>query len=487
MANNQGSGQLFPFSSKMDNLLRGPYQTIQPGQKIAEGAEKMNREDVDALVIIENGVAKGIVTEQDLVKKALAKGISVDQPIEKIMSPKIITIQKNQPIFDGLMLMISHKVRHLLVMDKDDVVGLVSEHDWIAFQRRHPAAVIHEIAGAETYDEIAKLKYQSSGLAKRIFEREGNAISLVTLFAEINDRVTKRVIELALKKFKDEGKGEPPVPFCWIGMGSEGRKAQTVFTDQDNGIIYDNVPSSEEDHTKQWFLAFAEEVVGGLETCGFPRCGGNIMATNPELCLSYEGWQKLFSRIISSVDPAGLLKASIYFDFRHLYGKEELAENLWRFLKERVLSNRSFLRHMAGNMMAASRPPVNTLRWRMSSLFNLTLQPFDIKRQALAPLVDVGRILGLQCGSVRTNTLERLDDVKEKGILDEQIIDAAKDAYDFVMLLRVRHDFAKKSDKTMMINPKNLNPLQKNFVKEALTNIYKLQSNAFFLIGGVDI
>ncbi len=487
MSNSNENGLHLPFSSKMGMLIKSPCHTILPDENIVQAAQKMTQESVDALVILDNGRPKGIVTQTDLVFRGLAQEKPRSEPVSSVMSSNIITIQKDQPIFDGLMTMVNHGVRHLVVMDADILAGVVSEHDWITFQRQHPIVAINKIENAENFAEIGRLRSRASNMARKIFEKEGNAVSLARLFSEINDRVTNRVIELSLRWMRVEGQGDPPTSFAWIGMGSEGRKAQTTTTDQDNGIIFDNVSAGEMQQVKNWFLELAEKVVTGLEVCGFARCQGNIMATNPELCQSLDGWKKLFSEITSVVDPLRLLKASIYFDFRHLFGKSELTESLKEFLNGRIGTNQSFLRHMAGNMMAASRPPVESFRWKMRSLLGMSPPPLDIKRQALSPLVDAARILALKCGSNQTNTLERLDDVIENCIMNKQLLEAAKDAYDFIMLLRVRHDFSNDAANAARFNPKHLNPLQREFLKDALLSISRLQSSTFFIIGGIDL
>lgn len=481
---------MFPFTNKMEMLIHDPCHTIPPDITIAETAKRMIQKGVDALVIQENSILKGIVTQSDLVQKVLAQEMSWAEPISKVMTSEIITIQKDQPVFDGLMLMIKHGIRHLLVLEKDNPTGIVSEHDWVKFQRQHPAVPVNDLEKAQTVAEVANLKKKAAGMARRIFEKEGNAPALITLFTEINDRATNKIIELCLDRQKQDGHGEPPVSFAWIGMGSEGRQAQTISTDQDNGIIFENVPQKEEKEVKQWFLGLAEKVVTGLEICGFPRCRGNIMATNPDLCTSLNEWNQTFCHIISTIDPTTLLRASIYFDFRHLYGKEELSVRLWETLLERIEVNKAFLRHLAGNMMVASRPPVNSLNWRLRTFFNMVPPSLDLKRQALAPLVDAVRILALSCGSSETNTLDRLDEILSQGKMNEQTVEAARDAYDFIMLLRIRHDFSGKNpeaQRKFRLNPKSLNPLQRNFLKDALMSISVLQDDTFAQVGGIDL
>ncbi len=71
--------------------------------------------------------------------------------------------------------------------------------------------------------------------------------------------------------------GRPPVPYCWIAFGSEGRKEQTFRTDQDNGIIYAD-PSSEAEagRCEEYFEALAEAMAETLEPHRVPALPGRV-------------------------------------------------------------------------------------------------------------------------------------------------------------------------------------------------------------------
>ncbi len=465
-----------PFASLMSDLVKGPVRCIHQEASVEEAAQKMSAIDVDSLVIVEDQHPIGIVTQTDLVKRVLAVSRSTALPVRQVMTPQLIFIEHNRPVFEGLMLMLSHKITHLLVMEDGQMVGMVSDHDWISFQERHPVALFRAIEEAKTVKVVSSLRKEAFRLVRLIFEDEGNAESLTGLVTEINDRVTETLIKVALRGMEKEGHGSPPVAFAWIAMGSEGRREQTTSTDQDNGLIFENVPADHFAEVQSWFLQFAEKVVAGLEQCGLPRCTGNTMASNPELCLPLDGWHQLFARIINDSDHKALLEASIYFDFRATYGKVALVDEIWAKLLQSIELNKNFLRFLTANTLLVGRPPISNLASKVRSLLGFAPATLDIKRNALAPLIGSIRVLTLACGSSATHSLNRLEVIEKKGEISPEFSEAIKEAYDFFMLLRIRHDFATEGfEPNNMIRLKNLNRLQRHYLRGALQTVFELQ------------
>lgn len=342
------------------------------------------------------------------------------------------------------------------------------------------------MAEVDSLEEVAKRKAESYQSVQALF-RSANAISIAHFLAEMNERVRTRIIEIALAEMEREGWGPPPASFAWLGMGSAGRKAQTFRTDQDNGIIFEPVAEADEPGVAKWFLHFAGKVVHGLEGCGFALCKGNIMASNPDLCRSLDRWRELFHHIIVHSDPESLLKISIYFDFRCLYGDQSLVDRLWESTLQEIDGNEVFFQNMADSLFAASRPPVRGAKWRLYPKFGMIPPPIDIKREALAPLVAAVRLLALAHGISETHTLTRLDRCERKGVITRSMSGSARSAFDYVMGLRLENELVDKDadhdEHTLDLNA--LNPLQVQFLKDALGVIYDLQDYVFDRVGGV--
>ena len=485
MPENSGS---FPFFHPVSKLIKGPIQIIGPEATASDCARKMSEASIGSLVVIAQQSMIGIVTSTDLVEKVLALKKKDDCQVSEIMSSPVICISKSESIFEALMLMIQKGISHLVITEKDVPVGVISEWDWMTAQQRHPAALIHSIKSADSAESLAEIRKEMMPLIEQIFEEEGQAESLTRLITEIHDQITCRLIELGLGEMEKEGRGGTPSEFSWMGMGSEGRREQTVITDQDNALIFKDPGPERLSQTRQWFLDFAEKVVSGLEICGFPRCRGNTMAINPELCLTEEEWLKLFGGILQKPTPEALLKAGIYFDFRSLYGKHELVEKLRNKLMDLSPRSRLFLKLMSENDLDAGRPPVQQWGWKMRRLLGFGNLTVDLKQHALRPLVMGIRTLALSAGITESHSLERIRELEKRGELSANLSQALQSAYDFIMLLKIRRNFITHENENLSGNEvslKQLNPLEQRFLEESLKVILRLQDEVYARFGGI--
>ncbi len=113
------------------------------------------------------------------------------------------------------------------------------------------------------------------------------AHALTAMISALNDELTRRVIALACAQL-------PPVAFdwCWIALGSEGRQEQTFASDQDNGIVF--ADGDDPEAQRALLLPLARRINLMLAECGFALCRGNIMASNPQCCLSLQGVARAF-------------------------------------------------------------------------------------------------------------------------------------------------------------------------------------------------
>ncbi|MGH8486049.1 MAG: DUF294 nucleotidyltransferase-like domain-containing protein, partial [Pseudomonas sp.] len=240
----------------------------------------------------------------------------------------------------------------------------------------------------------------------------------------LNDHTVCRVIELAI-----QDKGDPGVPFSWLCFGSEGRREQTLHTDQDNGILFEARDAAHAAEIRGRLLPLAQHINQGLAQCGFTLCKGNIMAGNPELCLSRAEWARRFAAFIREATPENLLASSIYFDLRVVWGEEQACEQLRQSILEQVADNRLFQRMMADNALR-QRPPVGRFReFVLTRKGDDKAGTLDLKVQGLTPFVDGARLLALANGISAINTLERLRELVKREVIEPLDGAAYEEAY----------------------------------------------------------
>jgi CBS domain-containing protein len=264
-----------------------------------------------------------------------------------------------------------------------------------------------------------------------------------------------------------------------MALGSEGRQEQTLFTDQDNALIFADTDASREPEIQAYFLSLAQQVVSGLERCGFPLCTGEIMASNPKWCQPLQTWKKyyrrwIFNRGLSNQD---VLISSIFFDVRALYGQKELVLELKKAIEYDIPQSETFFRQLAMRSLELQTPLsfFNRLVVQKSGIHKNKL---NIKSDGLMPLIDAVRVLALEQTNFRTNTLERIEALIEKEVFSPTEGNDLREAFNLMMLLRLQNHLSQMNQGKELnnyINPDELSLIQRSVLKAAFKSIAQLQ------------
>jgi CBS domain-containing protein len=307
-----------------------------------------------------------------------------------------------------------------------------------------------------------------------------NVTSLITTFS---DAIFKRVASLMTDEM-----GPPPARFAFIVLGSEGRKEQTLKTDQDNAIIFEDVAEGSEQDVHNYFLALGEKVCTWLDQAGYDFCTGGIMAKNPKWCQPLSSWKKYFSDWIHAAEPEDLLHSSIFFDFRFAYGDMYLVDNLGKYLNEALVGWTGFFRHLTENALHF-KPPIGFFGNFVTESKGEHRNALNIK-SAMTPIVDFARIYALNKDIRETNTQERLYRLYLKKVLSRDEYNDIEQAYAYMMQLRfVRQITAiadERTDADNYVNPKELSRIERKMLKVIFKRIENIQSKlSFDFIGEV--
>jgi CBS domain-containing protein len=294
---------------------------------------------------------------------------------------------------------------------------------------------------------------------------------LTRLISTVNDRLTRRVIELTCAGTRVES-----VRWCWIALGSEGRQEQTLSSDQDNGIIF--ADSGPDDALREMLLPLAWRINEALASCGFPLCAGQIMASNPQWCLSLHEWRNRFANWIIEGEPQALLNATIFFDLRPLYGARDLAQALADWLAENASDNPRFLFQMTENALRRA-VPLCVLRGFTVEKSGEFAGTIDLKLNAATLFVDAARIYGLSCGSRASNTADRLRLAGEAQRLVPSDVEQWIRAFHFIQMLRLKNQhrcYARGAPMHNHINPNQLDAAERRMLLHALHQARTLQN-----------
>jgi len=459
--------------SPLAALARRKPITATPETPLREAVQAMSENRVGSIIIVEpeSGRPLGIFTLRDLLHRVAAKSCDLDQMVMSVMSGSgLLMLNWRSTIYQAALVMARHGVHHVIIVDAaGKLVGIVSQEDIYELQSGGGKAISGAIRTARDMNALVAAAEGIRRLAVGMMAEGGAAEPLTQLISNLNDHLTVRIIELTRTEFS-----LPKVDWCWLAFGSEGRFEQTLSTDQDNGLVF-AAPAAEAAQVREAFLPFARVVNERLAACGFPLCKGNVMASNPELCLSVEEWHGKFEGWIRANSPQALLDATIYFDFRAIYGEEDLAERLSEWVLKRVPGESLFLRLMAVNATQVE-PPIGFIRD-----FTFDKNPdyphtLDLKTNGARLFVDAARILALANGVAETGTAQRLRALAERGKLGRDDVHAVIESFFFIQQQRLRNQQGDVSEGAAnRIDPDRLNELDRLVLREAFKQAKKLQ------------
>jgi len=461
------------FTTTIEEIASKNVIHVPETISINEAAKIMCEKNISSLIITSyQNIPVGIITDKDLRKKVVATGRNVTEPVKNIMSSPIIKIDAKDYCFEAILRMLKYNIHHLLVIKDGQIKGVVTNHDIMLLQGVSPLTIVREIEIQQSTDGVINASKQVNNIIGNLLQQGAKASNITKIITEINDKIVRKIIQLAEREL-----GPPPVSYCWIALGAEGRKEQTFKTDQDNALIYSDTSPGQQESIQKYFLDFASFVKENLLKCGFPPCPGDIMASNPRWCQPLKVWKKLFSQWVYTPKGDSLMFSNIFFDFRGIYGDLSLEESLRDYLLNLVKDQKIFLGYLA-NLAVKNRPPLGFFKTFVVEKGGEHKDKLNLKIKGIAPLVDIVRLFSLEKGVRETSTLERIESLKTKHGIVKDLGEELIYAFEFLMLLRIKHQYSqiiKGQIPHNFINPENLSNLEKKMLKESFHLISKLQ------------
>jgi CBS domain-containing protein len=472
------------FNQSVAHVYNPTLVACPQDDTVQQAAEIMNRHRCSSIFIKDaQGEYIGIVTDNDLRKKVIAQGINVQRPVADIMSTPLHTIPEKSMIFETLMTMMQLNVKHLAVTDMQKrIIGAVTNHDLLVAQARSPFFLLREIKRAENKEALFNKHAQLPAIIQGLITGGAKSENVTRLITTISDAILKKLIGFALAEMP-----EPPARFVFIILGSEGRMEQTLKTDQDNAIIYEDVDEHLQEDVHKYFLELGEKICNWLDMAGYAFCEGGIMAKNSKWCQPMSVWKKYFHSWIRTAEPQDLLQSSIFFDFRGAHGDMQMVDNLRKFLFGALKGWSGFFRHLTENALHF-KPPIGFFRNFVVESKGKHRNSFDIK-SAMMPIVDLARIYALNHQVIETNTRERIHSLYLKKVFSHQEYNEIDKAYSFLMQLRfvrqINAVIEENAKPDNYINPKKLSRIEQKMLKEIFARIEKFQERLDFDFTGL--
>lgn len=468
-------GEHYSLDTRLGALANGTPVTCPPDMPVREAVKRMHEASVGSIIITDPQLRpQGIFTLRDLRAMVADGKVSLDAEICQVMTGSPFHLSPTHTAFDAAIAMTSRHIAHLCVVKDEKLVGVLSERDLFSLQRVdlvHLARTIHQAPNVEA---LTAMRDDIRQLTESMLAHGASSTQITRIITLLNDHSVCRVIELCM-----DDHGEPPVPFTWLCFGSEGRSEQTLHTDQDNGILFEADSPAQAERLRQQLLPLADRINQALARCGFTLCKGNIMANNPELCLSRAEWGERFDRFIHATTPDNLLSSSIFFDFRVVWGDAAGAQKLFDEVLRKVAGNTLFQNKMAQNALMF-RPPIGRFRDFVLARSGADKDTLDLKTQGLTPFVDGARLLALAHRIPECNTIERFRQLCDAGVIEPLDAGAYEEAYQFIQLIRMQqHQKQARAGQPFSnrIDPDTLNHLDRRILRESFRQAKRLQSS----------
>jgi CBS domain-containing protein len=444
--------------------------TVEPETSVQTVAQVMAERRISSAFIVEGDALLGIVTDRDLRTRFVARGLPFDTPVRDIMTPDPECIQAGDTVFATTLKMTRRGYHHLPVMADGKLAGIVTASDLILAKQDDPVYLVQHISRQKNVGAIRELV---SGVANLMVQWVGSGMraqQVGQILTAISDAITVRLIQLAEEKL-----GPAPVPWCWAGFGSQARAEQLLGADQDNGmIIADEVC----DENLPWFRDLANFVCDGLNECGYVYCPGGIMAKTDEWRQSLQVWQDTVRRWATSPTPDAVMRVSIFFDIRCVYGSSGLCEQLQKTMLEQASKNSIFLAALAANALD-SKPPLGIFRRFVVDRDGEHRDSLDLKKRGVLPVTEIVRLHALAHSIPAVNTDERLKALaaaKHMTIVDSRNL---ADALHFIQHQRIKHQCEQilRGEKVSnFLNPRDLPKMAREQLRDAFTIIDEAQS-----------
>lgn len=448
-------------SSRIKDSFTHPAIMASSNQSIIEGVRLMSQNNSDSLIVeTENGF--GIVTNTDLREKVLLVEKDINDPLASIVTHNMVFVDEEDFLFNALLLMIEHSISRVGIKRNDEVVGVLEQIDLLSSMSGKAHLINLQIQRATSIEE---LREPSSDVIQTIksLQHKGVKVRHITkLLADINQKIYKKLFELlAPKELMDNA--------ALIIMGSEGRREQTLRTDQDNALIL------RDGYTYEGLEVLMQRFTDTLLDFGFPKCDGNIMVSNPLYCKSLDEYKNDIGRFMQEPSGEHLMQLAILFDSAFVVGDEALFKTFKAHIFKSVKNDTGFFAHFAKAVLIFETPLT------LFSGFVLDKKHengIDIKKGAIFPIVHAIRSLALEKGIEKTNTFERIKELNNLGYFDRKMAEELIEAFTFLLTLRLKIQLQKielqqKTDN--FINPQALSKFERDLLRDVFKLVDKLK------------
>ncbi|MCW2119794.1 DUF294 nucleotidyltransferase-like domain-containing protein [Flavobacterium sp. 7A] len=447
---------------------------------IKEACQIMTAAKVNSIIVAIDKIPIGIITDKDIRTKIGTGLFLITEKVNSIMTSPVVTFPEKITVAEAQIAILKHKVSHICITKdgtpETEIVGVLGDHDLNIVQGNNPIFLTREIKYATDVETLRHIRVQASELTSRYLEQEIPIYFITKVISEINTAITKRIIKLSITEMGEE----PPAAYAWLAMGSQGRKEQLLITDQDNALVFENVPEEDYVRVQDYFLRLSTKVTEKLNTVGFEYCPANIMASNPKWCISLKEWKKQFKDWVNHPTSEKILLSIIFFDFEYIAGDQDLyhqmSDSVFRYIADKEIFL-GFLSKATLNNPA----PLGFFKQFLVEQDGEHKDQFDIKSRAIRPLVDAARIFSLHHNLKINNTIARYEKLMEVEPQNRDFFESCANAFKILLQFRTLQGLA-NHDAGKFVDINSLSKADRLKLKSCfkpIKNVHESLSNRF--------
>jgi CBS domain-containing protein len=435
--------------------LRPPV-FADPGTSIQQAVALMKTHRTSALLVRRDDRV-GIFTGRDVRERSVLMGLPDSTAIDDLASYDLITIERDDLLFNAFVTMTRHAIRHVVVTEGPAILGVLEQADLLSHLSDTSYFIAHQVDRATSPEALKEAGGRIPQFVRSLYDRGVKPRYIARLVTDLNRKIMARL-------YRQMASADLLADACLIVMGSEGRGEQLLRTDQDNGIIFrDGTPPPGFDEVSR---AFPEALV----ELGYPPCPGNVMVSNPAWAKSRDGYRESLRAWIHQPSSDGFMNLAIFFDASAIAGDAELLAELKAYLFELIGGQENVVRHFA-RAIQSFETPLGFFNRLVVEKAGPHAGKLDIKKGGIFPVVHGVRSLALEYRLAETNTIGRIQALSGRPPFEEGFTADLIEAFEFMSMIRLRTQLDQwdlEGRTHNYVDPKRLTKLERGLLQDSL-------------------
>ncbi len=472
--------EAYPFKKRLSEIMSSPVETCPPDSSAREIARLMAEKEVGSLLVVENtSVPVGIITERDLIERVLSPdAINYhDITAAEIMTPHPHFVTPETYMYEAMTYLTAHQLRHLPVVDNGQLVGIVTLRDLTRYRSPKAMLLVGSVGAETTLEGLAAIKKEILTVARTLLTEAHSTPEVMEIVSYIQHSIIKKTYRICFQQMLDEGYRRPTIRHCFLLLGSGGRREMLLNPDQNNGFIFADVGDERLAEIEDFFVPFSEKLVAALQRVGYPRCAGQVMASNPLWRGRLSDWRRRVHDWVQNPDSQKVSNASIFFDFVPLDGDSNLAQSLHEIVFAEIREFTGLLCRLLARDLR-DKVPLGMLGRFLLEKSGEQKGLLSVKQGGSLYIVDCIRMFALEKGLPETTTLDRLSSLVERKVFTAETAEHIKAALEALNFLHLRNEIQQLENDQRpdhFLDPQQLSKSEQELLKESFHAVSKLQ------------